>query len=331
MDKEQLIIFLLIFLFVIVVSLFIIYYFSEKKFKNFNKELDEKFDNILQKNIAIFSELQRNINQNMDDDFKNNQNSIKEIQIGLTKIEKTQIDLKNITDELNKLQTLFINKKFRGQHGEIELYSILDQNDGMFERQYKLKNGYIVDGVIKNLDGSIIPVDSKFPFENFIKIEDQKLTQDERNKAKTSFKNDILKHINDIYNKYVDNVETSDIAFMFIPSETIYAEIFNNYEDLVLKAYDKKVFFASPSTLVSFLTTIKYILMNQKRTDKIQVIQREINLLSAEFEKFKVRQEKVFNDFSKVFNDFKNVEITSNKIIKQFEKIEKAEIDDYEN
>ncbi|GAI14240.1 unnamed protein product, partial [marine sediment metagenome] len=112
-----------------------------------------------------------------------------------------------------------------------------------------------VDAILKTKEG-IIPIDAKFPMENFSKLAQAKNSEEEK-QFKKLFIRDVKKHVDDISNKYILPQEgTVDFAVMYIPSETIYYEIIRTEQGLDEYARDKKVHFVSPNSFYYFLRII---------------------------------------------------------------------------
>ena len=118
------------------------------------------------------------------------------------------------------------------------------------------------------------------------------------------------------------------MAYMFVPSEAIFAEIYANYDELVNKSYEAKVYIVSPTTLMAYLTAIRSIYLGQVKNEKAKEIEKLLSDLSIEFSRLKDRNETLQRDFEKIIPDFEKVQITSNKIIKRFAQINSGDIDE---
>lgn len=279
------------------------------------------------------SSIENKVNDGLIKGFNKANESFSNVLQQMAKIDETQQNLKSLQENINNLQSVLTDKKTRGIYGEVGLYSILENafgNDNFYyEKQYKLSNGLIVDSIIKAPEPlGIIAIDSKFPLENYNRIYDNTLSVEENNKAKLNFKKDILKHINDIKDKYIIKGETADIAYMFIPAEAVYAEIYGRYDDIVQASYKARVYLVSPTTLMAYITAIQAIYLGQKRDDKILLIQNEFEKLSIEFVRFQERLNIIFKDFEKTYKDLNNLSLTTDKIITKFKQIEIVEIND---
>ena len=245
----------------------------------------------------------------------------------LGKIDEAQKKIEALSSNVVSLQDILTDKKSRGIFGEVQLYQILasvfgEKNDRTYQKQYKLSNNTMVDAMLFTPEPiGNIAIDSKFPLENYRKMYDSELTNEERINARKEFVGNLKKHIDDISEKYIIRNETSDQAIMFLPAEAIFAEINAYHTDVIDYAYRKNVRIASPTTLVSVLTTIQMILTNIEREKYASVIQEELGKLHEEFGRYEKRWKALEKDIEKVTKDVKEITTTSNKISKRFTEI----------
>ena len=142
-----------------------------------------------------------------------------------------------------------------------------------------------------------------------------------------NFINDVKKHINDIAEKYIIPGETSNEAIMFLPAEAIFAEINAYHPELLNYAYDRKVWIAGPTTLISTLSIISMILKNMERDKYAKIIHAELDKLGIEFNRYKERWDKLSRSVKSVNQSLDELHTTSEKISKRFASIKNAEID----
>ena len=251
----------------------------------------------------------------------------------MIKIDESQKSLGDLSNDIINLKSILQDKKSRGTFGEVELYYLLESAYGLpgkfYDVQYQLPNDKKADAVIFGPETlGVICIDSKFPLENYRRIYDNDLAQGDRDKARSMFKSDVLKHINDIKEKYIIEGVTAPMAYMFIPAEAVFSEIYANYSDIVEKSFESKVYIVSPTTLMAYITAIKSIYLGQKKDEKAKEIAKLLSDLSIEFSRLKNRNEQLQRDFEKIIPDFEQIMTTSNKIIKKFATINAGEIDD---
>ena len=180
---------------------------------------------------------------------------------------------------MKDLQQFLASPKLRGNIGEQVLKELLKQflPQKSFNLQYTFKSGEKVDAAIKTSAG-IIPVDSKFPLENFRKMQEDKAY------AKT-FESDVKKHIDDISRKYILTDEgTLDYALMYIPSEAVYYEIVNN-QTLFDYAQSKRILPVSPTTFYAYIKAILMSFEGQKIEKQAQEILSSLRAIKKDYGK----------------------------------------------
>jgi len=260
---------------------------------------------------------------------------------GIVKYDAAHMDakaqLKAIDESVQRLvamQSMYLNnvltdKKTRGIFGEVQLYQVLTSafgnNNEIYQKQYKLSNGTMADAVIFAPEPvGTICVDSKFPLENYRRIfEDISENKLENEK---SFEQNLKKHIDDISSKYIIKNETTDQAILFLPAEAIFAYLNAYMPKIVEYAYSKRVWITSPTTMMAILTTIQAVSQNLKQSQYALEIQRELSLLSDEFERYAKRWETLEKDINKVSKDVKDIFTTSTKITRRFDNIKNVEV-----
>ncbi|MFA4873356.1 MAG: DNA recombination protein RmuC [Patescibacteria group bacterium] len=180
---------------------------------------------------------------------------------------------------MKDLQDFLRSPKLRGNIGEQVLRDLLEQYfpHEHFELQYTFQSGERVDAILKT-DKGLIPIDSKFPMENFAKI--LKAESDgERDALKREFVKDVKKHVDAIAKKYILPQEgTVDFAVMYVPAESVYYEIIRDDSDLNAYANGKKVFLVSPNSFFYFL---KVIMMGMEGKRIEEQAKRILELLIA--------------------------------------------------
>jgi Uncharacterized protein conserved in bacteria len=249
----------------------------------------------------------------------------------LARIDETQQNLQSLSENISNLQSVLTDKKTRGTFGEVELYSILESvfgaNEKRFLKQYKLSSGNIADAVLLAPEPlGKIAIDSKFPLENYNKMYDDNIALADQQKARLEFKKDVAKHLKAIADKYVSDPETAEFAYMFVPAEAVFAEIYGRFDDLIQLSYQYKVYIVSPTTLMAYITAIKAIYLGQERNEKVVLIQQEFAHLAREFSRFESRFEAINKDFDKTYRDLQSVSVTAGKINRRFKQIEAVEL-----
>lgn len=298
-----------------------------------NQQLQSDFSKLNERIEFNLLRINDKVNERLDQSFNKTNETFQNILVRLAKIDEAQKKIESLSTDIVSLQNLLSDKKSRGTFGEVQLYQIMaavfgEKNDRIYETQYKLSNGTIVDAMLHApLPMGDLPIDSKFPLENYQRMMDRTLGEVERQLAEKQFKQDVKKHIDDIFNKYVTPQETSDQAVMFLPAEAIFAEINAYHPDLVAYSQRKRVWLVSPTTFMSTLTTIQVILNNLERDQHALIIQQELNKLGDEFKRYKERWDKLSKHIDSVSKDVKEIHITTGKIGTRFDAISNVELD----
>lgn len=201
-------------------------------------------------------------------------------------VQKNIGEFSEIGRGMKDLQQFLSSPKLRGNIGEQVLKELLKQflPKESFNLQYTFKSGEKVDATIKTSAG-IIPVDSKFPMENFRKMTQEPSSSKASTGARNQFKRDVRKHIDDISKKYILTEEgTIDYALMYIPSESVYYEVVNS-QDLFDYAQGKRILPVSPTTFYAYLKAILMSFEGQKIEDQAKQILSSLRSIKKDYEK----------------------------------------------
>jgi DNA recombination protein RmuC len=200
---------------------------------------------------------QEHINRYLTDSGR----TLGELKEQIGKLKSDSERLLQLSADVRSLQHILTAPKLRGQLGEHSLASLLQTilPTGGFKLQYGFRNGRVVDALITLPDYSV-SVDAKFPLPSFEKMAAAQ-TDDEKQRLRRQFQNDVIKHIDKIAADYIRPEEgTLDFALMYIPAENVYYETVIRYEsdrtDVLEHALAKKVIPVSPNLLYAYLMTI---------------------------------------------------------------------------
>lgn len=304
---------------------------GEFKF-SFSKSLQNDFKELNETIERRLNYINDKVNERLDVNFEKTNKTFTSILERISKIDEAQKKIDNLSGDIIKLQSVLTDKKTRGIFGETNLNFILDsifgKNDKIYQTQYKLNTGTIVDAILFAPEPlGTIAIDSKFPLENYQIMTDTSMDKTVRDNATKLFKADIRKHIDDIKNKYIVPGVTADEAIMFLPAEAIFAEINAYHTDLIEYSYKSKVWITSPTTLMSTLTIIGMILKNMERDKYAKIIHEELKKLGIEFNRYKERWDKLSRSINAVSSDARDIHITTEKISKRFESISNVNIE----
>lgn len=197
-------------------------------------------------------------------------------------------NLKQVHDQVktvSSFQEIFKSPKLRGQWGETSLESILAQYfpKEHYQLQYYFSNGSAVDAILRLPNSQLLPIDSKFPIEDFERYQGAENDID-KDLHKKGLINRVKQEIDDISSKYILPSEgTINAALMFIPAEGIYHElIYNIKEDIQKYAHTKKVILVSPNTLYTTLSSINYWHKNIQIANKTKEIMKNLQKINAD-------------------------------------------------
>lgn len=299
-----------------------------------NRTMNNDFNNLNEKIEVKLRLINEKVSERIDENFEKTNKTFTNILERLTKIDEAQKKIDNLSSDIISLQSILTDKKSRGIFGEVNLKHILasvfgDKNDKIYQMQYSFNNNTIADAVLfAPLPLGTIAIDSKFPLENYKIMVDKDTSKLEREMASKQFKIDVKKHIDAISSKYIIMGVTSNQAIMFLPAEAIFAELNAYHNDLIEYAYSKNVWITSPTTLMATITVIQVLLMNIERDKYAKIIHEELNKLGLEFSRYKERWDKLSRSIETVSKDAQNLYITTDKITKRFDSINKVDIKD---
>lgn len=299
-----------------------------------SKALNDNFSSLNEKVSLNLDKINMRVEERLNEGFEKTNKTFVNVLERLSKIDEAQKKIDSLSTNIVSLQDVLTDKKSRGTFGEVQLNHILisvfgENNSKVYELQKKLINGTIADAVLNIPEPvGILCVDSKFPLENYQRMIDKNITEPERKIYERDFKTNVKKHINDISSKYIIEGVTSEQAIMFLPAEAIFAEINAYHQDLIDYAGSKKVWIASPTTLMSVLSTVQVVIRNMEREKYAGIIHDELNKLGREFKLYKDRWDSLAKDIKRVSDDVDKIHITSNKIEKKFDRISKVEMND---
>lgn len=293
------------------------------------KKSEESFEKLTQAIEKRLTNINEKVEERLKTGFDDIGKTFKEIIKGIARISEAQQNIEKLSTQVFSLQSILTDKKTRGIFGEVQLNYILNSIFGdkkeLYETQYRLTNSTIVDAIIKAPKPlGLLAVDSKFPLENY-----NRLVKKEDTYAK--FRQDMKKHIDDISSKYIVLGETAEVAVLFLPAEAIFAEIHANHQELIEYSASKKVWIASPTTLMALFTTIMAFVRDTKTQAQAKTIQEELLKLSKNFNLYQQRWENLTKHIDSVQKDVHELNITNKKITDEFKKIERVEFDESED
>ncbi|MGB3502658.1 MAG: DNA recombination protein RmuC [Mesorhizobium sp.] len=269
------------------------------------------------------------IGQTMTDQTKTTQESLTKLQERLAVIDTAQSNIQSLAGQVVQLQAILSNKQTRGAFGQSRMEAIIADGlpMGAYEFQKQLSNGNRPDCVVNMPNGTPpLVIDAKFPLEAWNAIKAAETSGPDAAKiAAQAFRRDIEVHIKAISEKYFIAGETQDSAFMFVPSESIFAEIHENFENLVQRAHRSRIVIVSPSLLMLSIQVIQSVLKDARMREQAHLIQGEVLRLMEDVGRLDERVRKLQGHFAMTARDIEQIVTSTEKVTKRGQKIEALE------
>ena len=271
------------------------------------------------------------IGQTMTEQTRSTHESLSKLQERLAVIDTAQNNIQSLAGQVVQLQAILSNKQTRGAFGQSRMEAIVADGlpRGAYEFQSTLSNGYRPDCLVRMPnDSPSLVIDAKFPLEawNAIRAAAEADGSGEAQRyAAQAFRRDLEVHIKAISDKYLVAGETQDTAFMFVPSESIFAEIHENFEAIVHKAHRARVVIVSPSLLMLSIQVIQAILKDARMREQAHLIQGEVIRLMEDVSRLDDRVRKLQTHFGQASKDIDDILVSSTKVTKRGQKIEALE------
>jgi DNA recombination protein RmuC len=261
------------------------------------RDLERRITDLVIGQLKEMRDSQNGVSQAMQDQISSFTKEATQIREELKQVEEHVKDVSHFQD-------IFKAPKLRGQWGEASLEHILGQHfpSELHKSQYLFSSGEQVDAVLKLPNGKVLPIDSKFPSENFAKMAEAS-SDAEKAAFQKKFVEDVKNRINEITLKYILPSEgTTDFALMYIPAEAIYYEVVNNIGkdfDLNNYAWSKRIILTSPNTIYLTLRTIEHWFKDTQISRKTQDILKRLNRINQD-------ASKLVTDFKKLGSHLRN-------------------------
>jgi len=230
-------------------------------------------------------------------------------------IDHAQKNLTELSGQVTSLRDVLGNKQARGAFGQARMETIIADGlpKNLFAFQYTLSNNTRPDCVIFLPDQRPLAIDAKFPLEAITAFRDAR-TEDDRQRAAQRLRQDVWKHISDIANKYLLPGETQEMALMFVPSESVYAELYDGFDDLVQKAYRARVVMVSPSLLMLAIQVMQQILKDARMREAAGLIHAEVGRMMGDVGRLRERVLKLQQHYGQAGEDMRQILISTEKI-----------------
>ncbi len=283
-----------------------------------NQSLSQRIDGMTHRIGASISEQTKATHENL-----------RRLQERLAVIDNAQNNIQSLAKDMAGLQSILANKQTRGAFGQSRMEAIVADGlpIGTFTFQPTLSNGARPDCIIRMPSGQPpLVIDAKFPLEAWNSMRDAP-SAERRQQASQAFRRDMEVHIRDIAGKYLLAGETQDTAFLFVPSESIFAEIHEHFEAIVQKAHRQRIVIVSPSLLLLSIQVIQAILKDARMREQAHLIQGEVVRLMEDLTRLDERVRKLQGHFAMTQKDVEDILISSDKLTRRGAKIEALELE----
>ena len=249
----------------------------------------------------------------------------------LAVIDGAQKNITELATQVTSLQNVLSNKQSRGAFGQGRMEVIIQDGlpKGSYEFQFTLSNRSRPDCAIFLPDQRPLVIDAKFPLEAVNAFRDAK-TDDERKLAAARLRADMDRHVSDIATKYLIPGETQDMAMMFVPSESVYAELYDGFDDVVQKAYRAKVVIVSPSLLMLAINVVQQIQKDARMREAADKIHAEVGHLMDDIKRLHERVLRLQQHYGQAGEDMRQILISAEKVEKRGARIRDVEFGDDE-
>lgn len=274
--------------------------------------------------------LRQQVGAGLEQNVRQTNESLGKLQERLAVIDNAQKNLTELTGEVVTLKDVLANKQARGAYGQGRMEAII--RDGLpaafFSFQPTLSSGKRPDCLVTLPgDGRGLVIDAKFPLESFTLLREAR-GEEARKQAAARVRADVGQHVKDIAERYFLPGETQDMALLFVPSEAIYADLHEHFDDVIQKAHRARVMIVSPSLLALAIQLMQSLVRDARMREEARVIQSEVGKLLDDVRRLGERVDKLDNHFRQAQDDVALIKTSAGKVTGRAEKIGALEFDD---
>lgn len=274
--------------------------------------------------------LRQQVGAGLEQNVRQTNESLGKLQERLVVIDNAQKNLTELTGEVVTLKDVLANKQARGAYGQGRMEAII--RDGLpaafFSFQPTLSSGKRPDCLVTLPgDGRGLVIDAKFPLESFTMLREAR-GDEAKKQASARVRADVGQHVKDIAERYFLPGETQDMALLFVPSEAIYADLHEHFDDVIQKAHRARVMIVSPSLLALAIQLMQSLVRDARMREEARVIQSEVGKLLDDVRRLGDRVDKLDNHFRQAQDDVAQIKTSAGKVTGRAEKIGALEFDD---
>ena len=268
------------------------------------------------------------LNQSMTTSRQHTVESLQKLNERLVVIDNAQRNITDLASQVTSLQGVLTNKQQRGAFGQGRMELIVQDAlpKSCYEFQLTLSNKSRPDCAVFLPDRRPLVIDAKFPLEAITAFREAK-SDEERKQAAARLRQDLGRHVGTIADKYLIPGETQDLALMFVPSESIYADLHDGFDDIVQKAFRSKVVIVSPSLLMLAIQVVQQIQRDARMREAADQIHAEVGHLMDDLKRLHERVAKLQQHFGQANEDVRQILISAEKIERRGTRIQEVEFE----
>src|ERR1044071_931264 len=259
------------------------------------------------------------IGQSMQASTQNTMENLAKLNERLAVIDGAQKNITDLASQVTSLRQVLANKQARGAFGQGRMEAIVQDGlpKGSYAFQFTLATGRRPAWAVF-LPGGERPliIDAKFPLEAVSALRAAN-SDEERKYAAARLRQDVNKHVSDIAERYLIPGETQDLALMFVPSESVYAELHDGFDDLIQKAYRAQVVLVSPALLMLAIQVMQQILKDARMREAAHEIRTEVGHLMGDLGRLRERVLNLQKHFGQANDDVAQILISADKVTKR--------------
>lgn len=272
----------------------------------------------------------RRLGQAMQDTEARTSEHLGKLNERLAVIDRAQTNITQLSSEVVSLQQILANKQTRGAFGQGRMEAIVADGLplGAYQFQATLGNGRRPDALVMMPNGApALAIDAKFPLESWQRV-GSAASPEESRLAASQFRTDMGVHIRAIAENYLISGETADTALMFVPSESIFADLHEHFDDVVQKALRARVVIVSPSILMLSIQVVQALMRDVRMREEAHRIQREVREMLSDLGRLDERVRKLQSHFQQASGDLGDILVSTGKLARRGERIEAMEFED---
>jgi DNA recombination protein RmuC len=270
------------------------------------------------------------VGQSMQASTQSTMENLAKLNERLAVIDNAQKNLTDLSSQVTSLRQVLANKQTRGAFGQGRMEAIVQDGlpNGAYAFQHTLSNNKRPDcAIFLPNDERPLIIDAKFPLEAITALHEAR-NEGEREIAARRVRQDVTRHFTDIAERYLIPGETQDLALMFVPSESVYAELHDGFDDMIQKAYRAQVVLVSPSLLMLAIQVMQQIQKDARMREAAHEIRTEVGHLMQDVSRLRERVLNLQRHFGQASEDVSQILISADKVVKRSGRIESLEFGD---